>query len=80
MKFRPCGEAPGHWLRRRRVAKEARIASAFLARLPSQLRVGRRRLRPVLKHGPRSLTCERVIGFTKPKGAVKAKVTFVAQG
>src|SRR5215510_115710 len=29
--------------------------------------------RPVLKHGPRSLTCARVTGIkTKPRGAVKA--------
>jgi len=30
---------------------------------------------PVLKHGPRSLTCVRVIEFSKLKGAVKAKGT-----
>ena len=29
--------------------------------------------RPVLKHGPWSLTCVRVIGRTKPKGAMKVK-------
>ena len=66
--------APVSWLRVRRVAKGARIASVSLARPPSQTRVGRRNLRPVLKHGPRSVTNVRVIGFTKPKGAVKAKV------
>jgi len=43
-------------------------------------RVGRRRLRPVLKHGPRSLTRERVVGHTKPVGAVKAKAAFAAEG
>ena len=35
----------------------------LLARSPSLSRVGRRRLRPVLKHGPRSLTGARVIGW-----------------
>ena len=30
-------------------------------------------IRPVLKHGPRSLTCARVIGLTKPKGEMKVK-------
>lgn len=29
---------------------------------------------PVLKHGPRSLTCARVIGMHKPKGEMKVKV------
>ena len=42
------------WLRRRRVVEQARIASDSLSRLASLLRVGRRHLRPVLKHGPRS--------------------------
>ena len=33
---------------------------------------GRRSTRPVLKHGPRSLTCTQVIGpNTKPKGEMK---------
>lgn len=34
---------------------------------------------PVLKHGPRSLTCARVIGIhcsTKPKGAMKVKIVL----
>ena len=53
----------------------ARTASVSLARLASLSRVGRRRLRPVLKHGPRSLTCARVTGFTKPTGVVKAKAS-----
>ena len=35
-------------------------------------RVGWRKLRPVLKHGPRSLTCVRVSGLSKPTGTVKA--------
>jgi len=43
-------------------------------------RVGRRRLRPVLKHGPRSLTCMRAIGLTKPSGAVKAKSCLQLEG
>lgn len=30
-------------------------------------------IRPVLKHGPRSLACARVIGSTKPKGEMKVK-------
>ena len=52
----------------RRVAKGARIASVSLARPPSLLRVGRRCLRPRLENtGPRSLTCVRVIGLSKPK-------------
>jgi hypothetical protein len=54
----------------RRVGSFSECPSARLAFLS---RVGRRRLRPVLKHGPRSLTCVRVIGLTKLKGAVKAK-------
>ena len=33
-------------------------------------------IRPVLKHGPRSLTCAQVIGLYKPKGAMKVKVSF----
>lgn len=55
------------------------LASVFckLARLACRRRVGRRPLRPVLKHGPRSLTRARVIGCTKPKGAVKAKGTVL---
>ena len=44
-----------------------------LLRVASLSRVGRWPLRPVLKHGPRSLTCVRVIEFSKLKGAVKAK-------
>ena len=44
-----------------------------MARAASRSRVGRRPLRPVLKHGPRSLTCARVIESTKLMGAVKAK-------
>ena len=36
---------------------------------------------PVLKHGPRSLTCTRVIGtFYKPKGEMKVKVGLVVDG
>ena len=73
VKFAALLRAPRSWLRARRVPKRARTASVSLARPASLSRVGRRRLRPVLKHGPRSLTCARVIGFTKPKGAVKAK-------
>ena len=69
--------SPGlSWLRARRVAKRARIfcEPRLRPRPPASLsRVGRRCLRPVLKHGPRSLTCARVTGRTKPKGAVKAK-------
>ena len=38
----------------------------LLLRSAFPYRVGRRRLRPVLKHGPRSLTCIRVVGLTKP--------------
>ena len=32
---------------------------------------------PVLKHGPRSLTCTQVIGTLKPKGEMKVKVGFI---
>ena len=39
---------------------------------PFVYRVGWWKLRPVLKHGPRSLTCVRVSGLAKPTGAVKA--------
>ena len=31
-------------------------------------------LGPVLKHGPRSLACARIIGMHKPKGEMKVKV------
>lgn len=31
-------------------------------------------IRPVLKHGPRSLTCARVIWVYTPKGAMKLNV------
>ena len=37
-------------------------------------RIGRRSTRPVLKHGPRSLSCALVTGQSKPTGEVKAKV------
>ena len=41
--------------------------------LPSATLSNRMLSRPVLKHGPRSLTCARVAGiFSKPKGAAKA--------
>lgn len=33
---------------------------------------------PVLKHGPRSLTCARVIGTAKPKGVMKVKVDLAS--
>ena len=42
------------------------IASDSLLRFTSLCRVGRWRLRPVLKHGPRSLTCVRVQGRGNP--------------
>ena len=56
------------------------IASDSLLRFTSLCRVGRWRLRPVLKHGPRSLTCMRAIGLTKPSGAVKAKSSLLLEG
>ena len=56
------------------------IASDSLLRFTSLCRVGRWRLRPVLKHGPRSLTCMRAIGLTKPSGAVKAKGCLQLEG
>ena len=66
--------APRLWLRRWREHNFWLVQRVqALARPVILSRVGRRRLRPVLKHGPRSLTCVRVIGLTKPKGAVKAK-------
>ena len=74
MKFVPCVQAPLIGLRGRRVMEWSRIASISLMRAASLLRVGRWPLRPVLKHGPRSLTCMQVIGFTKPKGVVKANL------
>ena len=37
-------------------------------------------MQPVLKHGPRSLTCMRAIGLTKPSGAVKAKSCLQLEG
>ena len=54
--------------------------SRGLVRTASLSRVGRRSLRPVLKHGPRSLTCARANGCTKPRGAVKAKGTSGVRG
>ena len=56
------------------------IASDSLLRFTSLCRVGRWRLRPILKHGPRSLTCMRAIGLTKPSGAVKAKSCLQLEG
>ena len=67
------------WLRARRVTERTRIASNALLRFSSLCRVGRRPLRPVLKHGPRSLTCMQAIGLTKPRGAVKAKSSLSAR-
>ena len=54
--------------------------ATLLLRLPVPYRVCRRRLRPVLKHGPRSLTCMQVTGLTKPHGAVKAKGCLQPEG
>ena len=50
------------WLCARRVIEETRIASNALLQSPSLCRVGRWPLRPVLKHGPRSLTRARGVG------------------
>ena len=36
-------------------------------------------IRPVLKHGPRSLTCARVLGCVKPRGAMKVKAAPAAE-
>ena len=33
-------------------------------------------IRPVLKHGPRSLTCARVSGWSKPVGTMKVKIVL----
>ena len=60
--------------------EETRIASNALLRSPSLCRVGQRSLRPVLKHGPRSLTCMRAIELTKLKGVVKAKSSLLLEG
>ena len=68
------GQAPLAGLRARRVLERSRIASDSLLRAAFLSRVGRWPLRPVLKHGPRSLTCVRVVGCPKPKGAVKANL------
>ena len=43
-------------------------------------RVGWWKLRPVLKHGPRSLTCMQANGLTKPIGAVKANGCLSVRG
>ena len=75
----PSGPAlrPAFLARTGRVFERARTTSVTtLARLASQSRVGRCCLRPVLKHGPRSLACVQVNGQTKPSGAVKAKGAF----
>ena len=78
MKFKFLGaQALPPGLQRRRVTEWSRIASISLMRAASLSRVGRRPLRPVLKHGPRSLTCVRVIGCTKLKGAVKANLGMI---
>ena len=77
MKFGPCAQALPAGLRARRVLERSRIASISLMRAASLSRVGRWPLRPVLKHGPRSLTCTRVVGCTKPKGAVKANLGMI---
>ena len=68
------------WLPTRRVIEETRIASNALLQFPSLCRVGQRSIRPVLKHGPRSLTCMQAIELTKLKGAVKAKSSLSARG
>ena len=68
------------WLCARRVIEETRIASNALLQSPSLCRVGRWPLRPVLKHGPRSLTCMRAIELTKLKGVVKAKSSLLLEG
>ena len=39
----------------------------------SRREIGRLPTRPVLKHGPRSLTCVQVNGRTKPRGEMKVK-------
>ena len=54
--------------------------ATLLLRSGVPYRVGRRRLRPVLKHGPRSLTCVQVTGLTKPYGEVKAKGCLSVSG
>ena len=44
-------------------------------------RISRHPIRPVLKHGPRSLTCTRANGCgTKPRGAMKVKVPIQGSG
>ena len=68
------------WLCARRVIEETRIASNALLQSLSLCRVGRWPLRPVLKHGPRSLTCMRAIELTKLKGVVKAKSSLLLEG
>ena len=75
-----CRQPWVSWLRTGQVRERTRIASNALLRFSSLCRVGRWPLRPVLKHGPRSLTCVRVIGLTKPKGVVKAKACLSGWG
>ena len=74
--------APGRWLCPRRVPSRGLVQRVphSLARPANRSRVGRRRLRPVLKHGPRSLTRARVAGLPKPSGVVKAKAASSAEG
>ena len=71
-------QRPVSWLRSREACGRLVQQATLLLRSAIPFRVGRRRLRPVLKHGPRSLTCMRVVGLSKPEGAVKAKLCFVS--
>ena len=50
-----------------------RVPPPSVAGRPGRLCSGRHLTRPVLKHGPRSLTHARVRRIRKPEGAVKAK-------
>ena len=52
------------------VARASRVRPERVARTLDSV-CSRSPIRPVLKHGPRSLRCARVIGCAKPKGAMK---------
>ena len=83
VRWRPSGRPASPGLLSPRPAGTRAVSYSehpLLVRTASLSRVGRRSLRPVLKHGPRSLTCARANGCTKPRGAVKAKGTSGVRG
>jgi len=60
--------------------KRSCIAHNSLLQFAPLCRVGRQRLRTVVKYEPRNLTCMCVIGLTKHSGVVKAKSYLPLKG